>query len=316
MRRAAVLLACLLPGPAAALDVPGQAQLTAERIAERDRYAAPVGSFDGASIPVLELDGFVRRQAWRISGASLTVLQISEALAAQLAVQGFRKAFDCMADACGGFDFRFGIEILPAPNMYVNLRDYQFVTYVKGPEGAPDAATTFLVSKTRDTAFVQIVEVRADAPFEVAADDGERPAPAPVASVAAASLAASQAGLDDLVLKGSIVLDGLEFDSGATTLGAGPFPILSELAAYLAANPSLQIALVGHTDSVGSRDGNIRISRARAASVRDRLVERYGVNASRLRAEGMGYLAPVASNLTEAGRDRNRRVEAIVLTAN
>ena len=97
-------------------------------------------------------------------------------------------------------------------------------------------------------------------------------------------------------------------------LGEGPFPSLDQLASFLNSRPSVRIALVGHTDSVGSLDGNIALSRKRAQSVRRRLVDKFKIDPSRLEAQGMGYLAPVASNLAEAGRDANRRVEAILLS--
>ncbi len=60
-------------------------------------------------------------------------------------------------------------------------------------------------------------------------------------------------------------------------------------------------------------DANIALSKRRAGTVRDRLVNEYGVPPGRVAAEGMGYLAPVASNLTPEGRERNRRVEALLL---
>ena len=75
----------------------------------------------------------------------------------------------------------------------------------------------------------------------------------------------------------------------------------------------MRIALVGHTDTVGGLEANINVSRARARSVRQRLIESYGIAEERLDAEGMGYLAPVASNLTAEGRDQNRRVEVVLL---
>jgi OOP family OmpA-OmpF porin len=72
------------------------------------------------------------------------------------------------------------------------------------------------------------------------------------------------------------------------------------------------VALVGHTDALGSLAGNTDLSRARAVSVRERLIAEYAVPAAQLTAEGVGYLAPRATNQTEDGRARNRRVEAIV----
>ena len=88
------------------------------------------------------------------------------------------------------------------------------------------------------------------------------------------------------------------------------------MAAFLNAQPSVRVALVGHTDSVGSLSGNIALSKRRAQSVRQRLIDAHGIEAARMQAEGMGYLAPVASNLAETGRDQNRRVEVILLDAN
>jgi OOP family OmpA-OmpF porin len=72
------------------------------------------------------------------------------------------------------------------------------------------------------------------------------------------------------------------------------------------------VALVGHTDAEGGLAANIDLSRRRAAAVRDRLVAQHGIAAERLSAEGVGWLAPRATNATEAGREANRRVEAVV----
>ena len=70
---------------------------------------------------------------------------------------------------------------------------------------------------------------------------------------------------------------------------------------------------MGHTDTVGGLEANVALSRRRAASVRDRLIERHGVPAEQLEAHGTGYLAPVAPNTTAEGREANRRVEAVLL---
>ena len=113
---------------------------------------------------------------------------------------------------------------------------------------------------------------------------------------------------------GHVVLGDLDFGSGADTLGLGPYGSLAALAAFLADNPGIRIALVGHTDSIGALDQNIALSKRRAVAVRMRLIDSHGAAPDRIDAEGMGYLAPVASNLTEPGRLANRRVEAILLS--
>jgi OOP family OmpA-OmpF porin len=117
-----------------------------------------------------------------------------------------------------------------------------------------------------------------------------------------------------LAAEGHAVLEGLDFGTGASQLGPGPFPALDELAEWLRSNAEARAVLVGHTDASGALEANIAISRARAQSVRDRLVEAYGIEPARLSADGVGYLSPRAPNDTEAGRQANRRVE-VVLTA-
>ena len=70
--------------------------------------------------------------------------------------------------------------------------------------------------------------------------------------------------------------------------------------------------MVGHTDSVGGFDGNLALSRRRAEAVAAALVKDYGVAAGRLVGNGVASLAPVASNASEEGRAKNRRVELVL----
>lgn len=291
----------------AALDLPSNARQTVEREAQLDSYDAPIAPFDGESIPMLTIEGSIKREVWQIASTNVTPLQVLQPLRAQLAADGYEILLDCAADLCGGFDFRFGIDVIPAPNMYVNIQAFRYLTALKGSLETPDAVVTLLVSATRNSAYVQIVEARAKGDFETRASN---------AGAALRGEAGRPDGIADLVTAGFVVLEGLDFPSGSTELGAGPFPALQQLARYLAENPGLRIALVGHTDSVGTLDRNIAISRSRAQSVRARLIDVYGIDSGRLDAEGMGYLAPRASNLTPSGREANRRVEAIVLSAN
>ncbi len=73
-----------------------------------------------------------------------------------------------------------------------------------------------------------------------------------------------------------------------------------------------QVILVGHTDASGPLDMNVAVSRKRAESVVARLINVYGVPSAQVSAEGVGYLSPRASNLTDEGRHKNRRVEAVL----
>jgi OmpA-OmpF porin, OOP family len=118
-----------------------------------------------------------------------------------------------------------------------------------------------------------------------------------------------------LLSDGHAALDGLEFPSGSAALPGDGYASLSALAAFLEENPSATVVLVGHTDAVGALDANTA-SVARPGAVRPDAPDRHLRHRSRASlAEGAGYLAPVASNLTPEGRAANRRVEVVLLAA-
>jgi len=104
----------------------------------------------------------------------------------------------------------------------------------------------------------------------------------------------------------------LIFATGASALSGARYDSLARLADYLIANPDRRVVLVGHTDAEGPLEGNIALSRARASAVRQVLIDDFGAPSDRIDAEGIGFLAPRASNATDAGRQANRRVEVVL----
>jgi outer membrane protein OmpA-like peptidoglycan-associated protein len=104
---------------------------------------------------------------------------------------------------------------------------------------------------------------------------------------------------------------GINFDFDKDVVLPSSAPTLSEIAALLRANPDLKLSIVGHTDGKGGADYNLGLSQRRAANVVRALTERYEIGANRLTSAGRGASAPVASNDTEDGRAKNRRVELI-----
>ena len=90
------------------------------------------------------------------------------------------------------------------------------------------------------------------------------------------------------------------------------YPILDEVVILMKARPEISIGVYGHTDNIGGRDYNVRLSRARAAAVMEYLVKQ-GIEQGRLQSEGFGPDKPVADNATEEGRAKNRRVEFKVI---
>jgi OmpA-OmpF porin, OOP family len=110
---------------------------------------------------------------------------------------------------------------------------------------------------------------------------------------------------------GRVALYGIYFDHDSANLTPESKPALDEIAALMEAQPELKIIVVGHTDYVGGYDYNMDLSKRRAAAVMDSLVSGRGVAGARLKSDGVGYLAPAATNLSDAGRALNRRVELV-----
>ena len=100
----------------------------------------------------------------------------------------------------------------------------------------------------------------------------------------------------------------ISFDTGRSDIKANFAPILERFAEGLRNNPNAEVRIVGHTDSTGSDAINNPLSLARAESARNFLTMR-GVSGARIQVEGRGSHQPVASNDTETGRLKNRRIE-------
>jgi OOP family OmpA-OmpF porin len=100
----------------------------------------------------------------------------------------------------------------------------------------------------------------------------------------------------------------IEFEPGSAVLRPEAWPILDELAAAMGRLKGRHFEVIGHTDALGSRAGNVSLSLARAQAVKRYLVGK-GVPSEAVATSGMGPDQPVASNDTEAGRARNRRIE-------
>lgn len=115
----------------------------------------------------------------------------------------------------------------------------------------------------------------------------------------------------DIGATGKIALYGIYFDTDKSAVKPESGPTLKEIAKFLKENPSMKVYVVGHTDGTGDLDHNRRLSEARAQAVVKELVGKHGVAAGRLSGYGVGPLAPVASNRTDEGRAKNRRVELV-----
>ena len=115
----------------------------------------------------------------------------------------------------------------------------------------------------------------------------------------------------DIAATGKAAVYGIYFDTGKSVVKPESEPALTEIGKLLKENGSLKLHVVGHTDNVGDLASNMKLSQARAEAVVQALVTKYGVDAKRLKPAGVGPLSPAASNGTDEGKAKNRRVELV-----
>ena len=157
-------------------------------------------------------------------------------------------------------------------------------------ESGRDTYAAVLVSKNNDDIYTQLVVTVVGAIENKMVD-----------------AAAMAKGLGD---KGHIALYGIYFDTDKATLKPESKPTLDEIAKLLRAQGSLDVFIVGHTDSQGAYDHNMDLSASALKRSRPSSWSR-GIGKQRLRTAGLGMLAPIGSNATEDGRALNRRVELV-----
>lgn len=283
-----------------------------EELKPSDSLQLPVGPYVGSGIETTAAEGTVLRRVWKTPGAQNDTLSLIKPLRAQLEDAGFHILFECETRNCGGFDFRFEADVVEEPLMHVDLGDFRYLSASRIVDGEEEFIG-LLVSRSPDRGFIQVTKVGAPQMItgEVVASTKEPEAEA----TEAAPKAEAKTLADKLGLNGAVVLEGLEFLKGSSKLSGSPAESLQDLAEYLRANKQQVVVLVGHTDASGSLEGNVKLSRKRAESVMQRLVDTYGVDPERLSAEGVGYLAPRSTNATEEGRELNRRVEVVLTTS-
>jgi OOP family OmpA-OmpF porin len=104
----------------------------------------------------------------------------------------------------------------------------------------------------------------------------------------------------------------LQFDTGKAVVKRKYYKAVKKVADFMKEHPKTKVVIHGHTDNVGNKASNIRLSKARAESVRKCLIDNFGIKASRITAVGHGPNKPIASNEINTGRQKNRRIEAAI----
>lgn len=328
MKNSAFRVACLLAAslsaasaqaaPQLTLHFPGPTETTLQRSEALASFRLAIGPYQGGQIATELTEGALDQTAWRIALPGASTLEMVRSLRAQIASAGFKVIFECETEVCGGYDFRYGTDIAPEPDMHVDLGDFRYLAAQRsGPDGTEYLG--LLVSKSPENGFVQLTRIGGPAPLHLTSSTSSAEPPkatsfAPNPTAAAITPAASADPGHILDQGQPLVLEDLVFTSGASALSDGSYASLAALAGWLQANPNKSVTLVGHTDASGGLAGNIALSKKRAESVKQTLIAQYGVASAQVSANGVGPLAPRSSNLTPDGQQQNRRVE-VVLTS-
>ncbi len=219
---------------------------------------------DGKATAERRPEGRVTRIAYR-AAAGPSIVEVSRNFETQLAGAGYETLLACDADQCGGIPFAEALDVLPIPQMWVDGFDFRYFAGRKS-EGGRETYAAVLVSKNNDDIWTQVVVTQVGAIENKMVD-----------------AAAMAKGLGD---KGHIALYGIYFDTDKATLKPESKPTLDEIAKLLRAQGSLNVFIVGHTDSQGAYDHNMDLSRRRAEAVAAELVKSYGIGKQRLRTAG------------------------------
>ena len=284
---------CLMSTYVCALALPSSARLVLSDTTDVKNVSVEISAWDREKgISRLDVRGRTTTKVFQIDGTSLTLDQMLQPIITHLNDKQFSIELYCNTNVCGGFNFRKKLTVSNPPFMLVNVANYSVITAVKNR-----SAISLVASKLGNTIYLQILSIG------TANND---------------LILQNQKPLKDnysskLKEDGAIVLDDLIYRSGSSDLGAGPFESLSALADFLKATPGSSIILVGHSDAIGELRKNIELSRNRAQAVVDRLIKNYGIDQSRISAQGIGFLSPKTNNSTEKSRKKNRRVEAILI---
>ena len=235
------------------------------------------------------LEGRITRIAYRTAPGP-SILEVSRNFETQLAKTGFETLLACDTDACGGIPFTEAIDALPVPQMWVDGFNYHYFSAHKTDAGHEIYASVLVSQNNQDiTAQLTVAELGTIEDKMVNA-------------------AAMAKGLGET---GHIALYGIYFDTDKAVLKPESRPTLEQIAKLLTVQPQLNVFIVGHTDNQGAHEYNLDLSRRRAEAIAAELVKNFRIAQPRLRTAGLGFLAPVGSNASEAGRALNRRVELV-----
>jgi OmpA-OmpF porin, OOP family len=287
--------------------------LTGTRVDEFAAIEFPTnGKEEGRKlVDPVKLEGKVTR-LYYLAPRGKTPLEVHRNYEQALAAAGFVEKYKCELNACAtvffalpfnvneakwasgyietpsgsGYSLYSGVDVEDGRLTYGTINKAGALLHVMVYTSAAANKTTELTST-----YLQIAEAKAMQTGQVTVDT-----------------AAMKSGLD---AEGKIALYGIYFDTGKASVKPESKAQLDEMGKLLTAQASLKVIIVGHTDNQGALEANVALSQARAEAVAQALTQTYKIAASRMLAKGVANFSPIASNVAEPGRAKNRRVELV-----
>jgi outer membrane protein OmpA-like peptidoglycan-associated protein len=272
---------------------PGSKTVTQES-KKGQKLSLPEAPVDSSGKPgrSVELEGKVGRLVWKNPKGKSTQ-ELYDSYAQQLSKGGFKPLWACAGKECGA---PASVPLLGKVPASADSH-YAVAQLVRRDRGDVFAA----IQVSPDDTTLLLIEVSAT-PEQKESVTRE--------AAAAASKFTQPAIADALAKDGHVALGDILYKTGEVALRPEAASVVKTIAAELQKDPGLKLYVVGHTDSQGKYKDNLAVSRKRANWLVKELTKQ-GVSGKRLQADGVGPLAPVASNETDEGRARNRRVELV-----
>jgi outer membrane protein OmpA-like peptidoglycan-associated protein len=258
------------------------------------RKAKKSGGIEKNKASATTLEGRITAISYK-APAERTTLEVFRNYQDALQQAGFETLFACSNKECGGRGFNHAV--VPYDLLFGDYYSDQryLAAKLSRPTGDVYVAlyTVFNRAPNIKRAITQldVIEVKAMAGKMVTVD--------------------ANAMAKGIEAEGHIAIYNLYFDTGKAVIKPSSEPALGEIAKLLEVRPTLGLLVVGHTDNVGKLKYNEDLSRRRAQAVVEALTGKHGVAPGRLSAVGVGMYAPIASNQSEPGRAKNRRVELV-----
>jgi outer membrane protein OmpA-like peptidoglycan-associated protein len=279
------------------------------------KYKTSASDADPVALPLhfertIHLEGSVTRTAY-VFPADRSALEVMRNYTEALRKANMSIVYSCDKSACGfgdssNFSSSFAVakttsEMGDASIVLGSDYDAHESRYVlaksAGADGAATYAAVFIVPPNQyqkiGGVLVETVQPAAMQTGQVSVD------------LTADTMAKS------IVADGRVALYGLQFDTDKAVLRTDSKPSLTEIAKLLSQNPKLNVFVVGHSDNQGSYAHNLELSQKRSDAIVLALTTEFKIAPGRLIAKGVASVSPIASNDSEAGRAKNRRVELV-----